>query len=187
MEPPRLSDEDYADAIARRRAFKLPGYTTLGEVGFDGEWVTPLQMCAGSRTGPVLIAFNWLDADAVRTHETTLRAYGYLPSIPFNVVLDKALALRGLERSDVYLTQAFHLLPDRRSGSIPVADIQASFEAVTRHEIAGRPVMALGAAAASACRAAGLTHTEVPHPSARGLSYDARAALIADALAKIGY
>ena len=78
------------------------------------------------KTGPVLVARHWLDADSVRKHRDELKE-GYLPSMPFNKVLELALDLAGLTRADLYLTQAFHLLPHERSESIPQRHIDASF------------------------------------------------------------
>ena len=179
---PGLSAEAYAAVIERRRSFRLAGYKSLADMGFDGPWVTPLQQAAGSLTGPVLLAFNWLDAPSVEAHRAVLEERGYLPNIPFNRVLNKALQLRGLARSDVYLSQAFHLLPERRSGAVPIRDVQASFEAITRYEIAGRSVVALGTAAAEACRRAGVQCAVAPHPSSRGLSFEERARAIAAVL-----
>ena len=180
-----LSPSAYADAVERRRALRIPGYTTLAEVGFDGPWVTPLQITAGSLTGPVLIAYNWVEADAVAPNREELERRGYLSAIPFNRVLDRALELRGLQRAQVYATQCFHLLPSTRSGAVPQALIDQSFAAVTRHEIAGRPVLALGAAAEGACRRAGVDCRATLHPSARGLSFEARAQEIATGLADL--
>jgi hypothetical protein len=65
--------------IAARRAFWLPGYVTLADVGMDGEYVTPLQIAAQSPTGPVLLAHHWLDAVSARKHQAVLRQLGYLP------------------------------------------------------------------------------------------------------------
>lgn len=48
--------EHYHANVRRRRALKLPGYVTLAEAGFDGEWVTPYQISSCSPTGPVLVA-----------------------------------------------------------------------------------------------------------------------------------
>ena len=180
----RLSAEAYAEVVKRRRAFELQGYKSLSDVGFDGPWVTPLQKAAGSLTGPVLIAFNWLDAPAVEQHRSELAELGYLPTINFNRVLDAALRLSGLARSEVYLTEAFHLLPGQRSGSVPLRDVQASFEAITRYEIAGRPVVALGSDAANACRRTGVACVVAQHPSARSLSFCDRAAAIAEAIGR---
>ncbi len=157
----------------------------MAEVGFDGPWVTPLQITGGSLSGPVLIALHWLEVDAVEANRAELEQVGHLPRITFNRVLDRALALVGRSRADVYLTQCFHVLPQRRSQSIPVAALDRSFAEVTAHEIAGRAVVTLGAAAAGACRRAEVSHHATLHPSARGLSFDARAKEIAKALATV--
>ena len=61
------------EIIARRREFKIPGYKTLAEVGFDGEWVTPIQKNSHSKTGPVLICKDWLDWPSVDVHRDTLK------------------------------------------------------------------------------------------------------------------
>ena len=182
---PSLSAGAYAEAIERRRRLRIPGYATLADVGFDGPWVTPLQITAGSLTGPVLIALHWLDVASVEANRSVLSEFGHLPSINFNRVLDRALALAGRSRADVYLTQALHLIPRKRSEAIPAAALDRSFAEVTAHEIAGRPVLALGSAAAGACRRARVHHRAVLHPSARGLSFEARAQEIAAALVSL--
>lgn len=173
----------YSEIVACRRALRIDGYKTLGEVGFEGPWVTPYQMSACAPDGPVLVAYHWLDAPSVEQHRDTLKRHGYLPAIAFNQVLDRALKSCGIARRDIYVTQAFHLLPaTERSAGIPARHIDISFDAVTRHELAGRPVIALGDAAAGACRRHGVRHQTVCHPSARGLSYQAKAVQIADAI-----
>ena len=172
--------------IARRRAFRLPGYATLADVGLDGEYVSPLQICAGSPTGPALVAYHWLEADTARAKAACLRKLGYLPNIIFNKVVDAALAQCGLCRGDVYMTQAFHLLPAHRSSVVPVRDVDASFAAVTRFELQGRRVIALGHAAALACKRNGVVPAAaVMHPSARGLSIGAKAAALARVIADV--
>ena len=156
-----------AEIIAWRRQFAIPGYKTLADVGFDGDWVTPYQITSNSQTGPVLVALHWLDATSARRYRDALTK-GYLPGMRFNNVIDRALELAGLTRSNVYLTQAFHLLPDTRSESIPRRHIDASFNRITRYEVEGRTVIALGTDAVGACARAGVPHIECPHPSARG-------------------
>ena len=158
------------EIIARRRRFVIAGYETLADVGFDGDWVTPLQMTSNSETGPVLVALHWLDAASARKpeYQAVLREKGYLPDIPFNLVLSRALEQAGLTRQDVYLTQAFHLLsPTDRSKYIPRRDIDDSFREITRYEVENRSVIALGRAAQGACRRAGVAHIKCVHPSAR--------------------
>ncbi|MDX6751723.1 hypothetical protein SH611_18100 [Geminicoccaceae bacterium 1502E] len=171
--------------VARRRASFLPGYSTLSDVGMDGDFVTPLQIEACSATGPTLVAFNWSDAATARERREFLRDRGYLPCIPFNRVLNMALASLGLARRDTYMTQAFHLLTERRSSGVPFRDVRAPFEAVTRHELEGRRVVALGRAAARACATLGVDHVELPHPSARGRPFKDRAACIAEGIRRI--
>jgi hypothetical protein len=134
----------YAENIVRRRSFSLLGYRTLEEVGLDGAYVSPLQILSKSATGPVLVAYNWFDAPSALRYASTLRTYGYMPGIAFNVVLEKALALVGMTRADVYMTQAFHLLPEGRSDPVPFRDVDLSFDAITKHEVQDRRVIALG-------------------------------------------
>ena len=100
----------------------------------------------------------------------------------FNRVVSLALLKTGMTRSDLYVTQAFHLLPEDRSASIFSRDIDRSFDEVTRHELNGRYVIALGDAAASACQRHGVWHQKVAHPSAHGLTYDAKASELAVAI-----
>lgn len=174
-------DQTYKANIKRRREFVVAGYSSLSDVGLDGDYVSPLQIRSRSFSGPVLVAYNWFDAPSAVENRDMLRQHGYMPGIPFNVVLERALALAGLKRQDVYMTQAFHLLPEERSQSIPFRDVELSFEAITQHELAGRRVVALGGQAARACRRFGIKCAEVPHPSARIGSYERKAQLISAA------
>ena len=173
----------YAQAIERRRAFHLPGYTSYAQAGFEGPWTCPIQITSGSLTGPVLMTKDWLDFPSAGLHRDVLLQLGYLPGIPFNTVVDKALALAGLTRADIYITPVFKLMPANRSYPISSADVRASLDAVTRHEIMGRPVVAAGQDAVRALRAAGIPHIATPHPSARGQDFDSRARVLALALA----
>ena len=170
------------NTIERRRAFKLEGYATLADAGFDGDYVTPYQIASNSSDGPCLIAYNWLDFPSALEHRTELLEKGYLPSMPFNKVLDLALERCGLTRSDIYMTQAFHLLPKLRSQNIGQADVYNSFDAITRHEIDGRRVITLGRSAANCCNKFGIQHAETIHPSSRGFSYHRRADIISAAI-----
>ena len=173
---------NYQDIVERRRALRIEGYKTLADVGFDGPWVTPYQKASCAANGPVLVAYHWLDARSAVKHRARLDEHLYLPEIVFNRVIDLALRECGMTRSDLYLTQAFHLLPERRSASIASRDIDRSFDEVTRHELIGRPVIALGTAASSACRRHGVPHWRVPHPSARGLTHETKANELARAI-----
>ena len=187
--------------IHARRGFRVCGnedqYKTLADVGFDRDddenkdWVTPYQKISNSLTGPVLVALHWLDVPSVEKHRSVLKEKGYLPGIPFNEVVCRALRLAALTRDGTYVTQAFHLLPaEKRSAKIPRMHIYDSFTNITRHEIEGRAVMALGTEAAWACRKARRLgdlkrfayFEHVPHPSARGMSYDEKAEKLATAL-----
>ena len=175
---------EITELLRRRRALSKAGFKTLADVGFDRDsWISPYQTISNSKTGPLLIAYNWLDAPSVELHRSILTKLGYLPGIPFNEVMDLALKYAGLSRPDIYVTQAFHLLPSTRSASIPQHSVDQSFDQVTKYEIAERPVIALGDAAARACRRHGIAATEVCHPSARNHgTYENRARIIAKAL-----
>ena len=172
----------FTDAIRRRRTFSLPGYRTLAEEGFDGDYVSPIQITSGNLTGPMLISKDWLDAPSARAHRAVLQEGGYLPGNPYNHVIDKVLALVGLARADIYITPVFALLTAKRSSVIPAKDRRASFEAVGQYELLGRRPIALGTDAASVLRLLGIDHIETIHPSARGLTFDDRARRIAKAL-----
>ncbi|MEM6759263.1 MAG: hypothetical protein AAF601_07260 [Pseudomonadota bacterium] len=173
----------YLRAIAARRAFRLPGYPTLAETGYDGDYVSPIQMTSGNLTGPLLMSKDWLDAPSARAHRNVLGTTGYLPDNPFNQVIDRVLALLGLTRADIYITPIFHLLTPKRSSTIPVAHARASFDAIGRHELMGRRPVALGTDSARVLRHYSIDHVTAPHPSARIGSYDARATQIAQAIA----
>lgn len=179
---PESRRQDYVRWVAQRRALALPTYASLSDVGLDGDWTTPYHLASCSPTGPVLLTYNYLDAPSALSHRLQLLEGGYLPSMPFNRVLDLALSEAMLTRADLYVTHAFHLLPPTRSASIPSRHIDVSFDAVGRHECAGRRVIALGEAAARLCRRHGIEHVTAPHPSARGLSFSAKARAIAAAL-----
>ena len=173
------------EIIAERRNFRIPGYKTLCDVGFDGDWVTPIQKVSASPMGPVLIGLHWLDAKSVVENREILELCGYLPCIRFNKVLDMALKQVGLRRREIYVTQAFHLLPlCDRSQKIPEEDLDRSFEKITRHEVEGRIVIALGDEAADTCRRANISFEEVLHPSARGKgkTYNFKAEKLANAM-----
>jgi len=169
--------------VTRRRALALPGYRSFADVELDGDWTTPYHLAACSPSGPVLLTYNYLDAPSANRHRATLASMGYLPTMPFNRVLDLALVQAGLTRADIYVTHAFHMLPATRSASIASKDIDISFDSIARHEIEGRRIIALGEAAARVCHRHALQHTAAPHPSARGSDFPTRAALIARALA----
>lgn len=173
---------DYTNLVEARRQLRIDGYATYADVGLDGPWTTPYHLASCSPTGPVLLTYNYLDAPSARRHHDELRANGYLASMPFNKVLNLALEASGMTRADLYVTHAFHLLPASRSAVVPASAIDLSFDVVARHELAGRIVIALGAAAARSCRRHGIAHSTIPHLSARGTSFAQRAALLAHAL-----
>ncbi|SIS83753.1 hypothetical protein SAMN05421759_104188 [Roseivivax lentus] len=174
----------FQQALAARRAFRPAGFTTLDEIGLDLDLVSPYQLSCGNAEGPVLISYNHIDAPTARAHRDRIARDGYLPEMLFNRVLDRALAGTGMVRADIYLTHAFHALPATRSATIPERLVMESFERITRHEIKGRPVIALGQAAAKCCAAFEVPHRSVPHLSARGMSIEAKARLLAEALSE---
>ena len=157
------------EIIARRRAFRSPGFATLAAVDMDGDWVSPIQKTSRSPTGPVLVGKHWLDADSVQPNRDVLDELGYLPTIPFNRVIDEALARCALGRSSVYITQAFHLLPEgrKRSRRVPHREMVRCVEEVTRHELEGRAVIALGCEVQTALHDAECRFIKCCHPSAR--------------------
>lgn len=175
---------NYNHIVQKRRELRIPGFSTLSDVGMDGPWVSPYQIASRSAEGPVLIAYNWLDAESAKSYHPVLKKTGYLPTMPFNKVLDIVLVMLNLKRSDLYVTQAFHLLPTQRSEPISVGNVDTSFDAVTKHELKGRRVVALGGAAASACKRHGINHTATCHPSSRGGSYEDMSRMIAGAIAE---
>ena len=159
------------DIIAVRRRLRVPEefqrqWATLVEVGFDGDYISPIQKTSNSATGPVLVAKHWFDAESANRHRATLERCGYLPDIPFNRALDRVLEAVRLTRGDLYITQACHFLPrtDRRK-PVPAALMRLSIEAVTRHEVEGRRVIALGGEAQQALERAGVDCIACPHPS----------------------
>ncbi len=87
-----------SDIIARRRRFSIRGYKTLTDVGLDGDYVAPIQKISNNETGPLLVAYHWLDWPSAIKHRDTLKETGYLPHIPFNIVLDHAFDIAGMKR-----------------------------------------------------------------------------------------
>jgi hypothetical protein len=102
-------------------------------------------------------------------------------------VIDAALARQGLSRSDIYVTQTFHLVPRTRSERISQAAIRRSFGEVTRFELQGRKAIALGDIAAGEFERHHIEHIAVCHPSRRGHTNEKNASEIADALAALGF
>ena len=178
---------DYQEIIDRRRALIIEPFKSLAEVGFDGPWVTPYQITSKSAECPVLVALHWLDESSILSERPTLQELGYLPNIRFNTVIDAALARQGLSRSDIYVTQTFHLIPRTRSERISQATIRRLFDEVTRFELHGRKVIALGNIAAGECARHDIEHIAVCHPSRRGTTNEKNAAEIADAIAALGF
>ena len=176
------------DIIAVRRKLRVPEqfqgqWATLVDVGFDGDYISPIQKTSNSATGPVLVAKHWFDAESANRHRAILERCGYLPDIPFNYALDRVLEAVGLTRGDIYITQACHFLPrtDRRK-PVPAALMRLSIEAVTRHEVEGRRVIALGGEAQRALGHAGVDFIPSPHPSS---SVAGRYRALEDALRRV--
>lgn len=148
----------------------------------------PHTKSSNSKDGPVSIAYHWTDEERIIKYRSIYERLGYLPSSRFNTVLSLALAHCNLRREDIYMTQTFHLVPRSRSEKISISAIDQSFDEVTRHEVAGRKILALGDEAFAACqrhRVANAIH--VCHPSKRGLTDLAKARLIADGLGELGF
>ena len=183
----RDPDLDYQEIVDRRRALIIEPFKSLAEVGFDGPWVTPYQISSKSSEGPVLVALHWLDESSILRERPTLQDLGYLPRIRFNTVIDAALARQSLSRSDIYVTQTFHLIPRTRSERISQAAIRRSFDEVTRFEFQGRKVIALGEIAAGECAGHNIEHIPVCHPSRRGYTNEKNATEIAEAIARLGF
>jgi hypothetical protein len=102
-------------------------------------------------------------------------------------MIDAALARQGMSRSDIYVTQTFHLVPRHRSERISQAAIRRSFDEVTRFELEGRRVIALGDIAAGECARHSIEHAAVCHPSRRGYTNEKNAAEIVEAIARLGF
>ena len=188
--------------IKRRRAFSLPKYKSLADVcggDFDGEYVTPIQIKSRSESGVCLVTHNWFDVENLEKclpgRYQRLKQCGYADWITFNRVLDTALEQVGMSREDIYVTQAFHLLPPNQQKKPNADEIWKSFEAITQYEVRGRKVVALGDPARYACKRACeefgdkffKIFASVISPSARGLGMtnNYKATEIANAIRKI--
>ena len=172
----------YSEAIERRRALSFDGYVTLTDVGFDGPWVSPIQKFSNNLEGPMLIAKDWFDVPSIIVNSALLHELCCFPTANFNKVLDLALIFAGLSRSQIYLTQAFHLLPEVRSANIFQSLIDWSFNEVTRHEIMGRLPIALGNQARDSCRKFDIPHIHMPPPSRGSGTFAQRAERLAEAI-----
>jgi hypothetical protein len=102
-------------------------------------------------------------------------------------VIDAALTRQGLSRLDIYVTQTFHLVTRKRSERISQAAIRRSFDEVTRFELQGRKVIALGEIAAGECARHHIEHLAVCHPSRRENSNEKNATEIPEAIAALGF
>jgi hypothetical protein len=92
-----------------------------------------------------------------------------------------------MSRSEIYVTQTFHLVPRKRSERISQAAISRWFDEVTRFELQGRRVIALGDIAAGQCARHSIEHVAVCHPSRRGYTNEKNATEIAGAIAALGF
>lgn len=159
------------EIIARRQSLQVPDklqdeWVTLADVGFDGKWVSPIQKISNSTKGPVLVAKHWYDAESVDLNREVLKCLGYLPGNRFNQCLNRALANVGKARGDIYITQVCHFLPrDDKRKRVPAELMKLSVEAVTRYEVEGRRVIALGGEAKRALELTDIDFLACPHPS----------------------
>ena len=102
-------------------------------------------------------------------------------------MIDAALARQGLSRSDIYVTQTFHLVPRTRSERISQAAIRRSFDEVTCFELQGRKVIALGEIAAGECARHSNEHNCGLSSSRHGSSNEKNAIELAQAIAALGF
>ncbi len=150
--------KSFADIVEARRRLSAgeykDRYAPLSEANLEGFWVSPPQKTSSSCTGPVLVAHNFLDFKRAKENwDCILMAGGYLPGIPFNRKLNRVLDCADIGRTDIYITQVLHFLPrDNAPKNTPPSLLCRSFCDVTRHEIFGRNVIALGAVAKDMCR-----------------------------------
>ena len=159
--------------IDRRRRLQVPDefqkeWVTVTEVGFEGDWVSPIQKISNHKTGPVLVGKHWIDEQSAKQYRPILERLGYLPGIPFNCGLDLSLECAGLTRKDIYITQACHFLPrgKERRKRVPSKLMECSVKEVTQYEVEGRRVIALGREAQAALDRARVRYEEYhPHPS----------------------
>lgn len=184
---PSTVQPSYAELVSRRRALRIEPYATLEDVGCDVPWITPFQISSRSEQGPALVALHWLDRRSIEDNRSVLLDRGYLPGMRFNKVLDLALEQRGLTRHRIYVTQVFHLVPDGRSEQIRQNALDKSFDHITRHELTGRKVVALGAIPVGLCKRHGISHKSACHPSRRANSNLKNAQDIAQAIHRLGY
>ncbi len=113
-----MTPEERAVLIAERDKLE-PGdhadkFGTLCDADWHRDWISPIQASSHDCTGPVVMGTHWLDIDTARAarSRSLLEWYGgYDPRKRFNRVLDLALWYAGLQRRDIYITQACHLLP----------------------------------------------------------------------------
>ena len=112
----------------------------MTEVGFEGDWVSPIQKISNHKTGPVLVGKHWIDEQSAKQYRPILERLGYLPGIPFNCGLDLSLECAGLTRKDIYITQACHFLPrgKERRKRVPSKLMECSVKEVTQYEVEGR-------------------------------------------------
>jgi hypothetical protein len=102
-----------------------------------------------------------------------------MPGITFNNVLERALEIVGKKRSG-HLRDAVissfavdSFCHDRKK------TFERSFDEITRHELDGRRVVAVGNDVAGACKRLGIKYRAVVHPSARRRSNEDKAMALA--------
>ena len=109
---------DYREIVERRRTLKIETFKSLADLGFDGPWITPYQITSNSLKGPVLVALHWLDESSILDERTALQHLGFCRV--FGSMSSLMLLLRRvhLSRSDIYVTQTFHLVPKSLQSSL---------------------------------------------------------------------
>ncbi|MEI9419322.1 hypothetical protein [Mesorhizobium sp. Cs1321R2N1] len=191
-----LTEAQYRRAIQARRALAVEDCSaaasghmrTLSEAGWDGNYVVPNQRVSRSLSGPVILLnnwFGWQELDLLSPARMTIvRKLGYLPDIPTNRWLDRALEIVGTTRQEIYITQVCVFLPPTTMGSSIVSEVyRTSIDRVLRHELGGRTPVALGGAAQKACRLSGIDYVGAQHPSYQG--GERRAREIATAIERV--
>ena len=178
-----LTEAQYRAAVRARRALMVSDcpeaalyeMKTLSEAGWDGDYVVPNQRKSNSFDGPLIVLNNWYWWEKLdrlsESKKAKLRELGYLPDITTNTQLDCALDEAGIERSDIYITQACVLLPKKKidnGDDIPDSAYAISAERVLRLELGGRKPVALGRKAQMVCELLGIEYEKARHPAAKG-------------------
>lgn len=72
----RRTHMDYQELIEWRRAFHIPLYKSLADIGMDGPWVTPYQISSNSPDGPLLLALHLRDEETITDRRLILSNLG---------------------------------------------------------------------------------------------------------------